>query len=711
MNITHYLVRESSTAPSVGDPGWIAVTPAANITVSNSFTVTAGNGTKHVYAWVKDEVGNVSAVSASSHLDVVYDTVAPIVSSFTSSSTFPTSSAFAFNLQGTDGIGIVAYAVSELPTPPSSGWTSIPSNISINVNGTYTPLVSGVRNLYAWLKDGAGNVSVLNSNSYLSFAFGKNPWDGVLIRDTFTDTSGNVPVTDPLYMSPDIIPWGTTISANPSADFPDYASGYWHSTVKNQQNYFYVRSKNLGTHLNAGQATAYLYWTDPSLFNSPSSWINNALTVNGAPGQKANPLPDMANGAIGITQTPFIWTPNVTGHYCMFAIVSTDRYPWDPVNPLKFASAIDFSLMVQYSPNICWKNLDVEATTTFKNVYTRTDNLNNEWKDDLPVMVGVTVRKVPVGTIVEIVNENLGIKVKQTVEKADQVIYTPGAILKGGAKTGVKTTITLPVNARFNEGIQIETAAYAGVRSRQLVKSGNTINLGRAIELPEVEQAVKLTQKLAVRRDVGSDEPVGFIRLGVCTTVFSDSVGRLPALSTKPVAVILQKPVLHGGTVINKPEKPILGRMTDMVKKAFTKNKKKDQKAVPRKPSPVKAKPAAVEKGKSTVTKKAKAPVKKAPAKKPAVKKTAKAAKPVKTRPVIASKKKPLLKKTAPKKTGVSLKVKIIAKKTVKPVKKVAKKITVRSIHELSRAKKPVVKKAVKPTKKTVKKTAPKKKK
>jgi hypothetical protein len=59
IGITGYCVNESSLRPSSGDPGWQSVAPS-------TYTLSGGTGTKTVYAWVKDAVGNVSALTPSS---------------------------------------------------------------------------------------------------------------------------------------------------------------------------------------------------------------------------------------------------------------------------------------------------------------------------------------------------------------------------------------------------------------------------------------------------------------------------------------------------------------------------------------------------------------------------------------------------------------------------------------------------------------------
>jgi hypothetical protein len=70
MNITHYLITESSTPPTTG---WIPVTPSPTLSITvGTFALSPGAGAKTVYAWTKDTVGNVSVLSANSHFNVTF---------------------------------------------------------------------------------------------------------------------------------------------------------------------------------------------------------------------------------------------------------------------------------------------------------------------------------------------------------------------------------------------------------------------------------------------------------------------------------------------------------------------------------------------------------------------------------------------------------------------------------------------------------------
>lgn len=63
--ITGWYVSENPASPAVGDPGWTASAPS-------QFTLSGGFGGKTLYAWAKDEDGNVSS-SRSISLDIVWN--------------------------------------------------------------------------------------------------------------------------------------------------------------------------------------------------------------------------------------------------------------------------------------------------------------------------------------------------------------------------------------------------------------------------------------------------------------------------------------------------------------------------------------------------------------------------------------------------------------------------------------------------------------
>jgi len=63
-DLAGWIVSESASAPAAGDPDWSTTKPT-------SFNLSAGNGTKTVYVYVKDASGNVQPTGASDTIDKV----------------------------------------------------------------------------------------------------------------------------------------------------------------------------------------------------------------------------------------------------------------------------------------------------------------------------------------------------------------------------------------------------------------------------------------------------------------------------------------------------------------------------------------------------------------------------------------------------------------------------------------------------------------
>ena len=87
------------------------------------------------------------------------DTTAPTVSTFTVPTTFTSLSVTGITLTATDSVGVTGYQLTETATSPlasAAGW-------SVSAPASYTFATAGVKTLYAWAKDAAGNVSLAKS--------------------------------------------------------------------------------------------------------------------------------------------------------------------------------------------------------------------------------------------------------------------------------------------------------------------------------------------------------------------------------------------------------------------------------------------------------------------------------------------------------------------------------------------------------------------
>ncbi|GEM_PF-1966619 len=184
--VTGYMITESSTKPLATASGWSATAPA-------SYTVASG-GAKTLYAWAKDAAGNVSnSLIRRLYVNVTNipasppgsDMTIPIVTTFTvpttaSSLTVPiTVVASDPSTSGQIVSGVSGYMVTESDgssqgqTAGAGNATSIYTGATTPSSGaagwlsaaptTYTFASAGTKTLYAWAKDGSGNVSVSRS--------------------------------------------------------------------------------------------------------------------------------------------------------------------------------------------------------------------------------------------------------------------------------------------------------------------------------------------------------------------------------------------------------------------------------------------------------------------------------------------------------------------------------------------------------------------
>ena len=139
-----YLLTSTDTAPSPSAAGWSTTPPT-------SYVLPPGAGVKTVYAWAKDLAGNVSpAAIATIALDPVPPTVTVTVPSMTRSTNVNVT------VTASDNVGVAAYLVSSLASKPGENdprWQPQPPT-SIRV-----PIGDGVKRVFGWTRDTAGNVS------------------------------------------------------------------------------------------------------------------------------------------------------------------------------------------------------------------------------------------------------------------------------------------------------------------------------------------------------------------------------------------------------------------------------------------------------------------------------------------------------------------------------------------------------------------------
>jgi hypothetical protein len=187
-----WYVGEASSAPTADSSQWVSATPS-------QYTLSAGDGEKTVSAWAKSSSGELSEPKT---ISIVLDQTQPVVDAFVLTSATPTAIALIeFTLAGSDANGITRWLINESAASPSvndASWvTTKPAGYTVSAG-------SGTKTVYAWARDGAGNVSSSKSIALtyndpgrtpviLSFArTSASPTNAVLVTFTLT---GNVDAT------------------------------------------------------------------------------------------------------------------------------------------------------------------------------------------------------------------------------------------------------------------------------------------------------------------------------------------------------------------------------------------------------------------------------------------------------------------------------------------------------------------------------------
>jgi phage tail protein X len=113
-------------------------------------------GNKNLYAWARDGAENVSPVVSAATIITLADTIAPVITAFTMPTTASSLTVSVSTLTATDDVAVTGYLLTETASQPQAdnpAWTA-----SIPVS--YTFATQGVKTLYAFAKDAAGNISV-----------------------------------------------------------------------------------------------------------------------------------------------------------------------------------------------------------------------------------------------------------------------------------------------------------------------------------------------------------------------------------------------------------------------------------------------------------------------------------------------------------------------------------------------------------------------
>lgn len=152
----------------------------------------------------------------------------------------------------------------------------------------------------------------------------------LFMRPNLTSPLGQVPSVGPVTSCPDIIPAGTTPTANYQtvyATSQSYASDPGGSVFLGQNNYIYVRARNNWNGAETGQIS--LYYVPAQVINWPSQWANNKLLTD--QGQSFTTVSAAAQGDVVVGANVFQWIPQPpppgSDHYCLISQIVTPNNP------------------------------------------------------------------------------------------------------------------------------------------------------------------------------------------------------------------------------------------------------------------------------------------------------------------------------------------------------------------------------------------------
>ena len=159
--VTGYQVTESATAPTAADPAWNIVKPT-----SHTFAgLIPGVATaKTVSAWAKDAAGNVSLARTAVTTIRLPDTTKPVISEFTLSDTSKSPTVIITAFTASDNGLVSGYFLNTTSTTPLA--SAIDWSATKPASYTFTGIrlnIPATKTLYAWVKDAAGNVSLVKS--------------------------------------------------------------------------------------------------------------------------------------------------------------------------------------------------------------------------------------------------------------------------------------------------------------------------------------------------------------------------------------------------------------------------------------------------------------------------------------------------------------------------------------------------------------------
>ena len=178
-------------------------------------------------------------------------------------------------------------------------------------------------------------------------------YNGLFMRSSIGATNV-IPKPGAQSSSPDIIPYGTTASTNPQADFggSNYGKTFNSNLTVGQPNFIYLRNKNYASDT-ITDAPSKLFFTKSTTLSYPSDWTeiessgDSSFTVD--------------SGAVGVSKDAFVWKPDDPGsnwHYCLIGMVKSPNAT-NPFDILDVTDVGDLASIVSQNGGVSWHNVSV----------------------------------------------------------------------------------------------------------------------------------------------------------------------------------------------------------------------------------------------------------------------------------------------------------------------------------------------------------------
>jgi hypothetical protein len=221
------------------------------------------------------------------------------------------------------------------------------------------------------------------------------------------------PPGSPIWASPDIIPYGANVCADPRKAFlgENFNKVYTDNLLYGQLNYLYVRGKNFAK--KEVECKLCLHWSHSTLLLTPGTWKRNS--IEGSTGHREKPG-DYEYSYIPLTVKPdqecvcsndnggvFIWKPNSlpepNSHYCLISRAISDGYPAEIPNPKDIDT---FALFLHTEKAMGYAQRNVRLQLAGRPESSFTEAIANEELDDIyDGYVNLNCYNLPVGSEVQ----------------------------------------------------------------------------------------------------------------------------------------------------------------------------------------------------------------------------------------------------------------------------------------------------------------------